>query len=64
MSSSEIIRPRDLPKYTGLSRTTIWRLIRKNSFVPKIRLTQSATGFRLSDIEKWLEERIEASRVV
>lgn len=54
---NEIIRPRDLPKYTGLSRTTIWRLEKENKFVQKIFLTKYCIGYRLSDIERWIEER-------
>ena len=55
--SYEIIRPRDLPKVTGLSRTTIWRLEKENKFVQKIFLTKYCIGYRLSDIERWIEER-------
>ena len=56
-SNNEIIRPRDLPKYTGLSRTTIWRLEKENNFVQKIFLTKYCIGYRLSDIERWIEKR-------
>jgi len=54
---NEIIRPRDLHKYTGLSRTTIWRLEKENKFVQKIFLTKYCIGYRLSDIERWIEKR-------
>ena len=57
---AEIIRPRDLPQLTGLSRTTIWRLEKIGDFVPKIRLTQNSVGYRRADIERWIEERTEA----
>ncbi len=55
----EIIRPKDLRALTGLSRSTIYRLSKAGKFVPKIRLTQFACGYRRKDIERWLEERIE-----
>ena len=57
--SGEIIRPRDLPQITGLSRTTIWRLEKCNDFVKKIRLTQTSVGYRRSDIERWILDREE-----
>lgn len=56
----EIIRPKDLPKVTGLSRTTIWRLEKNNQFVKKIRLSQNAIGYRRSDIERWIANREES----
>lgn len=56
---NEIIRPRDLQKLTGLSRTTIWRLEQEGKFVQKIRLTRHSIGYRRSDIERWIEDRIE-----
>jgi predicted DNA-binding transcriptional regulator AlpA len=56
---NEIIRPRDLPKLTGLSRTTIWRLEKNGEFVQKIRLTKHSIGSRRADIERWIEDRVE-----
>lgn len=55
----EIIRPRELPQLTGLSRTTIWRLEKNGEFVPKIFLTSTSRGYRRADIERWIEERTE-----
>lgn len=57
ISKYEIIRPRDLPQVTGLSRTTIWRLEKEGLFVNKIKLSAGAVGFRRIDVERWLEER-------
>ncbi len=54
---SEILRPRDLPRVTGLSRTSIHRLRVANDFVPVIHLTQHSIGFRRRDIEQWLDAR-------
>lgn len=56
---NEIIRPRELQRLTGLSKTSIWRLAKKGEFVPKIRLTNNSIGYRRTDIERWVEERIE-----
>lgn len=59
LSMYEIIRPRDLPFITGLSRTTCWRLSRDPSsgFPPKIRLSAGAVGFSKQAIEDWLKSR-------
>lgn len=52
-----IVRPRDLPAFTGLSRTTIWRLERAGLFVRRIRLSAGAVGYRMADIQAWLDSR-------
>lgn len=59
--SYEIIRPRDLPFVTGLSRTTCWRLSNdpESGFPPKIRLSAGAVGYSKKAIELWLKSREE-----
>ncbi|WP_136515955.1 AlpA family phage regulatory protein [Geomonas edaphica] len=52
-----IVRPRDLPALTGLSRTTIWRLERAGDFPKRIRLSVGAVGYRMADIQAWLDNR-------
>lgn len=42
---------------TSLSRSTIYRLIKKDDFPKPIRLSANRSGFRLSEIESWLESR-------
>lgn len=56
-NGSNIARPRDLPSLTGLSKTTIWRLEQANDFPQKIRLSVGAVGYRVSEIQAWLDSR-------
>lgn len=56
-NKKQFIRPRDLPHITGLSRTTIWRLERSGDFPNRIRLSAGAVGYRMSDIQAWLDSR-------
>jgi len=53
----QIIRPRNLPAITGLSRTTTWRLERAGDFPKRIKLSVGAVGYRLSEIQAWLKAR-------
>ena len=55
--TAEIIRPRNLPAVTGLSRTTIWRLEQSGDFPKRIRLSAGAVGYRRPEIEAWLASR-------
>ncbi len=52
-----IIGEREACALTSLSRTTLWRLMRRGAFPKKIRLSPNRTGWRLSSILEWLEAR-------
>jgi prophage regulatory protein len=47
---------------TGLSRSTIYRLIEKNDFPKPIPLGSKSIGFLSSEVEAWKEQRITSSR--
>lgn len=53
----KIIRPRDLPAITGLSRTTIWRLEKDNKFPKRVSLSAGAVGYHRAEVEAWLADR-------
>jgi prophage regulatory protein len=57
MLTQEIIRPKELPQKTGLSRTTCWRLERAGDFPKRIRLSAGAVGYRRAEVEQWLADR-------
>jgi len=57
LGTYNIARPRDLPALTGLSRTTIWRLERSGDFPKRIRLSAGAVGYKMADIQTWLDSR-------
>ena len=52
-----ILRDSEVRHRTGLSRTTRWRLIRKNKFPRPVSITESAIGWRESEINAWIEAR-------
>jgi predicted DNA-binding transcriptional regulator AlpA len=58
-SNDNVIRPRDLPQFLGISRTSCWRLGNDPSsgFPQKIRLSSGAVGFFRHQLEAWLESR-------
>lgn len=58
-NKSQILRPRDLPKMLGISRTTCWRLSKDpaSGFPKRIRLSSGAVGFFLHQLEDWLATR-------
>lgn len=58
-----ILRLPTVKKRTGLSRSTIYLRISKGEFPPPISLGERAVGWIEEDINNWLAEKIEASRV-
>lgn len=57
MSNEQIIRPRNIPTVTGLSRTSIWRLERAGNFPHRVQLSAGAVGWRMSEVQAWLDGR-------
>lgn len=56
-----ILRLPEVIAAVGLSKSSIWRLVKSAAFPQPIRLSQHAVGWELSEIEMWLEERKIAS---
>ncbi|MGA7744516.1 MAG: AlpA family phage regulatory protein [Polyangia bacterium] len=47
---------------TGLARSTIYEMIREGTFPAQVRLGIRAVGWRASDVENWIAERVAAAR--
>jgi prophage regulatory protein len=59
-----IWRMPDVCHQTGLSRSTIYRLIENNDFPKPIPLGSKSIGFLSSEVVLWKEQRITESRKV
>lgn len=59
----QIIKLSDVNRITGLSNSSIYRLASQNKFPKPIKLSKRSSGWLKSEIEHWLEKRIEASRL-
>jgi prophage regulatory protein len=53
----QILRRKDVEATVGLSRSTIYHLIRKGLFPAPIKLGKRAVGWKVSDIETWVNDR-------
>ncbi len=53
----EILRWPEVHKITKLSRTTVWRLVRKGQFPKPFWISTNLRGWLRSDIDCWIEER-------
>ncbi|MCL6555002.1 MAG: AlpA family transcriptional regulator [Burkholderiales bacterium] len=62
MEQTVILRLPELRKRIGLSRSSIYALVRQGKFPRPISLSARAVGWSLAEVEQWLAERA-ANRV-
>lgn len=55
---THILRLPEVIKITGLSRSTIYLMIKAGSFPPPIKLSARASGWLAHEIELWKESKI------
>ncbi len=49
-----ILRPRDAAVYTGLTRSSLYRLVESGDLPRPIKLTKQSSGWRLSTLELFI----------
>ena len=52
-----LLRRREVEEITGMSRSSIYRLMQSGEFPPPVRIGPAAVRWRASDITGWLESR-------
>ena len=57
-----ILRRKSVQEKTGLSRSSLYALEAAGNFPKSIQLGPRAIGFLESEIDKWIAERVAASR--
>jgi prophage regulatory protein len=60
---ARILRMKQTKERTGLSRSTLYTLIKEGKFPAPISLGARAVGWLSSDVDAWIESRIKADRV-
>lgn len=55
--TDKILRRREVEEVTGLSCSTIYRLIERGMFPRAARIGQRAVGWRQSTIDEWVSDR-------
>jgi prophage regulatory protein len=51
------IRAREVLRMIGVSRTTLWRMVRAGLFPQPVRITKRNTGYIFDDVEGWMRDR-------
>ena len=55
--NDEMLRPPEVVRRTGLSRTTLWRRVRAGTFPAPCELGKNSIGWPASTITAWLANR-------
>jgi prophage regulatory protein len=64
MDDVSFLRLPEVKAVTGLSKTSLYALIREKSFPAPVRLGPRAVAWVRSEIKEWAVERVQASRSV
>lgn len=59
--TDRLIRKPEVLRKTGLSHTTLYRLIKQGQFPAPLRISARISVWQESLVDKWIEERIKAS---
>ena len=59
MQNDSVICPKQVAKMLSISVTTLWRLRRAGVFPPAIKLSAHRIGWRESEIQAYLDRRLE-----
>lgn len=62
MQTQRVIRRIALQELTGLSLSTIYRLMQRGDFPKPIELSEHAVGWVVEDVQAWIESRRSAAR--
>ena len=54
------IRTRQVLEMIGISRTTLWRMVRAGTFPQPVRVTTRSRAFILEAVEAWMKARTDA----
>ncbi len=60
--AQQILKLNNVTKITGLSGSSIYRLIALGRFPKQIKLSERSSGWIASEVDQWLEDRIAVSR--
>ena len=61
---NRLLRLPDVKALTGLGRSTIYLKMGKGEFPNAVKLGERAVAWPQADIERWIQERVDASRPV
>lgn len=59
--TKRLLRRPEVESTTGLPRSTIYRMMAANTFPKPINLGGRLVGWKESDIQKWIDDRIKAT---
>ncbi len=59
MTNEKFLRITDVMSSTGLAKSTIWLYVKEGRFPKQIKLSPRVSVWKLSDVDNWINEKIE-----
>ena len=63
MSEKKLLRLPQVMELTAAARSTIWKWVKDGEFPQPFKLSPRVTVWRESDIEAWIESKVEENQV-
>jgi prophage regulatory protein len=60
---SKLMRLPEVVNLTGVPRSSLYAMVRRNQFPQPIRISERAIAWRLDEVEQWIEARTNVSRL-
>ena len=60
--TEQILKLSEVKRITGLSASSIYRGAANRTFPPPVKIGERSSGWIKSEVEQWLQARIDASR--
>ncbi len=55
------VRPEEVRKMLGVSRTTLWRMVRAGGFPRPVLISERRCGYLLDEVQAWMQARLKAA---
>ena len=63
MSEKKLLRLPQVMELTAAARSTIWKWVKEGEFPQPVKLSPRVTVWRLSEIEEWIESKVQEHQV-
>lgn len=60
MTTTTIWRLPEVPRQTGLSRSTIYEMVIRGDFPHQVRLGRRAVGWIADDVDEWIHSKVDS----
>ena len=64
LATERFIRKKEVIFRTGLTSSSLYRLMEQNNFPQSVQISERSVAWKESDVDRWIETRINLSEIV